>query len=146
MFSRRINSYGDYKESLRTCGGFSLSGMSKRMANNMNYFEQIVFPPIPKVESGSVEEENIIPFDCILGNLLDLKYWFEYTAEGTKFMVRCPTCGKVYCYSRLGRRTTAHDIEPGIKDNPKFFTEQWIAECPNKKEHPTILNGMRGLT
>lgn len=110
----------------------------------MNYFRQIIFPPIPKVEK---EEETIISFGTSDedADILNLRYWFEYTPEFTKFMVRCPICSKTYCYSRLTKHTTALDIKAGIADNVKYFLSEWAFNCPNIKKHTAIEKIMGGL-
>ncbi len=106
----------------------------------MNYFREIIFPPIPKADPVAIVEEQ-----QSFGSLLDLRYWFEYSLEFTKFMVRCPTCGEIYCYSRLGKTTRPDDIAMGIKENSKFFVNEWISNCPKIKDHTTILDSLRGL-
>ena len=106
----------------------------------MSYFTQIIFPPKPK--------EELVRMDTdaeSLGTLLDLRYWFEYTAEFKQFMVRCPTCGFVYCYSRLTNHASSHEIEAAIKENPKYFTAEWDGNCPKVKDHIDIMNLMGGL-
>jgi len=110
----------------------------------MNYFRQIIFPPIPK----KVEEIVSQRFEEDIESnytFLDLRYWFEYLEGMTKFMVRCPTCGEVYCYSRVTSETHTQDIVKAIKENTKFFTTEWIGNCPKIKDHVTILDSMKGL-
>lgn len=110
----------------------------------MSYFEQIIFPPLPKVISSYVEEEEIIPFGRDLGDILDLKYWFEYLPTSIRFMVRCPTCNKIYCYSTLGIHAKPYMIEEGIKDTPKFFIGEWKENCPDASIHSEISNIFQG--
>ena len=95
----------------------------------MAFFKQIIFPPLPKIVS-PMEEENIP-----LGEMLGLKYWFEYTGVSTRFMVQCPRCGKTYCYSTITSHTLTYDIELGIKEHPKFFTNEWEINCPDASIH-----------
>lgn len=90
--------------------------------NHMSYFDQIIFPPLPKEE----REDKLI---------LNLPYWFEYDAIGTKMMVRCPKCDKIYRYSRLQQDTHPAEIVPGIQENPKFFLTEWIVNCPHYSIH-----------
>ncbi len=96
----------------------------------MTYFSQIIFPPKQKEEIISV------------GSLLDLKFWLKYTSEFKQFMVCCPTCGFTYCYSRLTNHISFYEIEMAIKENPKYFTGEWIINCPKVKDHADILNAL----
>lgn len=113
-----------------------MSQVLSRMADNMTFFKQIVFPPLSKPVPSPVEEEEITSF----GKMLNLKYWFEYAGMNARLMVRCPICNKVYCYSTLGVGTKTYDIDIGIKDNSRFFLKEWEINCPDISIH-NELNG-----
>ena len=94
-----------------------------RMANHINYFEQVIFPPLTKEE----KEPHI--------GRLNLSYWFEYDSIGTKMMVKCPECNKVYRYSRLQKDTCQGDIVLGVRENMIFFKTEWTINCPDYSIH-----------
>ncbi len=86
----------------------------------MNYFEQVIFPPILKTSKV----------------VLDL-YIFEYWIVGTnskELWVKCPICNETY------RSTTLHMSEEMmkkyIKEYKSFHYRKVIKECPSKAKHP----------
>ncbi len=89
----------------------------------MDYFEQVIFPPLPKEEKETYTMGSNLP------------YWFEYDSIGTKMMVRCPECDKVYRYSRVLKDSFPEDIVPGIHENPVFFKTEWTINCPDYSIH-----------
>jgi len=105
----------------------------------MAFFKQIIFPPLPKIIS-PIKEETIF---C--EEIINLKYWFEYTGASTRFMVSCPVCSKTYCYSTITSHTLTYDIELGIKEHPKFFANEWEINCPDASIHCEMGNIFRGL-
>ena len=100
----------------------------------MNYFSQIIFPPLLKPMIIPTENEKII----FPGGKLNLDYWFEYTGISTRLMVRCPCCNRTYQYSQLQKDTEPYEIASGINDNLNFFASEFSINCPDKYTHINI--------
>ena len=91
------------------------------------YFEQIIFNQLPKKEVNS---------------LFGMKYWFEHSNNEADFMVRCPVCGKSYCYAHV-RSATRWDLLQEIEQNEAFFSEEWAFHCPDYSIHNELINVKR---
>ena len=89
----------------------------------MDYFEEIIFLPSQKVKLLS----SSTPF-------VD-SYYFDFTIDGIKFMVKCPKCGTKYKYSTIKSYDTVANICQDIDDLADFFISEWIMNCPNKSFH-----------
>ncbi len=92
----------------------------------MIYFKQIIFPPTSKQISK-------------ITHLFIQHYWFEHDGTESRFMVRCPVCGKSYCYCSV-RSQTRWDLLNDIETNESFFMEEWAFHCPDNSIHNELLN------
>lgn len=86
----------------------------------MNYFEQVIFPPLPKISKV----------------VLDL-YVFAYWVVGTnpkELWVKCPICNETYM--SIVFHMSGEMIKKYIEEYKPFHYRKIIRECPNKAKHP----------
>lgn len=102
------------------------------MANNMNTFTEIVFPPLPKSKQQDYS------------NLTNQEYWFQFRENAIDFMCKCPECGTVYCYSSMKPDTDTDALIKTISNLTSFYKQEWEYFCPDKSTHDIKYERQKG--
>ncbi len=90
----------------------------------MNYFEQIVFSPLPKIVTVSPRSDiNARVFD----------HWIVGASNDTKVVyAKCPMCGFV---TELMHVEDEAKTRKDLSDNEPYYYYKLMRECPNKAKH-----------